>query len=185
MKKYLKQLLKQRIYRSKGLSYSAKYDLLDHGYQKVLQYNLQGKQEFYFFKPYFHESARHAATVLEIYEYVKQYAREVRLYLTVKPDIVFRASTQTYAIEVETGVTLKRNKRQLLDKVRTLREDFVRRWFFVVTDRNLVKAYRRYGKTYSKRNILKKIDKILERAGIVLTNKEEQDRATCSRIENP
>jgi hypothetical protein len=128
----------------------------------VLVRDLNGKQQFYLFKPFFHESPRHAITVFEIAEYLKQYSNvKVKQFLSRSPDIVFTVNKKKYAIEVETGTILKRNKNQIYGKIANLKYYYNKNWFFVVTDRNLVKTYRRFGKTYSKRNVLGKIDKII------------------------
>jgi hypothetical protein len=153
----------QRVYRTDYVnSHMSEYDLEDKGYQKVLVRDLKGQQQFYFFKPFFHESPRHAISVFEIAEDLKGYPRvKVKQYLSRSPDIVFEANKQKWAIEVETGTILKRNKNQIYGKIANLKFYYGRNWFFVVTDRNLVKSYKRFGKTYTKRNVLRKIMKIM------------------------
>src|SRR3989338_6011748 len=157
---------KRRIYKCKGLDSNLRRKLENEGYELIWGRNLEGKMEYYYFRPYFHESARHAILVYEVAEYLRQFTKKVKEYLTVRPDIIFEVAQKKYAIEIETGVTLKKNKRQLMAKVKSLREDFGRSWFFVVTNRNLVRTYKRYGKTLSKRNLRSKINKILAKEGI-------------------
>ncbi len=152
----------QRVYRIKDISLDEESELEDQGYQKVLIRDLKGQQNLYLFKPFFHESPRHAITVFEIVEYLKKFHNiKVKQYLSRSPDIVFEVNKKKYAIEVETGTILKRNKDQIYGKIANLKYYYHRNWFFVVTDRNLVKSYKRFGKTYSKRNILGKIYKII------------------------
>ncbi len=131
------------------------------GYYFVNNRDINGKEESYYFKPFFHETARHGILVFEIAEYLKHYTKKIKQYLSVKPDIVFDINGKEWAVEIETGIILKKNKNQLLDKVESLKENYGRRWFFVITDRNLLKSYKRYGKTFTKRNIVGKIDKIM------------------------
>ena len=152
----------QRVYRIMDINPDEESELEGQGYQKVLVRDLKGQQNLYLFKPFFHESPRHAITVFEIAEYIKQYPNvKVKQYLSRSPDIVFEVNKKKYAIEVETGTILKRNKDQIYGKIANLKYYYNRKWFFVVTDRNLVKTYRRFGKTYTKRNVLKKIMKIM------------------------
>lgn len=154
----------QRVIRADELRHYAEYDLKDLGYQEVWVRDLKGQQQRYFFKPFFHESARHAITVFEIYDYLRKIkCVKARQYLSKSPDIVFEVNNKKYAIEVETGTVLKRNVNQLHGKIANLKYYYGRNWFFVVTDRNLVKSYERFGKTYSKRNVLGKMDKIVFR----------------------
>jgi hypothetical protein len=151
----------QRVFRLNDVR-SEEDDLEDRGYQKVYVRDLNGQQQLYLFKPFFHESARHAITVFEIVEDIKGYPKvKVKQYLSRSPDIVFEVNKHKWAIEVETGIILKKNIKQLLGKIANLNFYYKRNWFFVVTDRNLVKSYKRYGKTYTKRNVLQKIMKIM------------------------
>ena len=150
----------QRVFRLKD-NYSKRDDLLNNGYQEVFTRGINGQGEIYLFKPFFHESPRHAILVFEIAEYLKNLRKtKVKTYLSVKPDIVFEINKENWAVEVETGIILKKNKNQLQNKIDNLNYYYGRNWFFVVTDRNIVKSYRRYGKTYTKRNVFRKIDKI-------------------------
>jgi len=152
----------QRVYRIKDINSDKESELEEQGYQEVLVRDLKGQQNLYLFKQFFHESPRHAITVFEIAKYLKEYRNiKVNQFLSRSPDIVFIVNKKKYAIEIETGTILKRNKDQIHGKIANLKYYYNKNWFFVVTDRNLVKSYRRFGKTYSKRNILKKIDKII------------------------
>jgi hypothetical protein len=92
---------------------------------------------------------------------LKHYTKKIKTFLSVKPDIVFEINGEEWAVEVETGIILKKNKNQLLAKIENLKYNYGRRWFFVITDRNLLKSYKRYGKTFTRRNIVGKIDKIM------------------------
>jgi hypothetical protein len=108
---------------------------------------------------------------------LKHYTKKIKTYLSVKPDIVFEINGKEWAVEVETGIILKKNKNQLMEKIENLKENYDRRWFFVITDRNLLKSYKRYGKTFTKRNIVGRIDKIMKEYGIEYN--EEKQPSTC------
>ena len=152
----------QRVFRLRDIhSQVQMYNLQDKGYEEVFIRGINGQKEIFLFKPFFHESPRHAILVFEIAEYLKTFPKlKVKTYLSVKPDIVFEFNNQKWAVEVETGIILKKNKQQLQNKINNLNYYYERNWFFVVTDRNIVKYYRRYGKTYTKRNVFRKINKI-------------------------
>ncbi len=181
MKNKINKQIKQRVYRY--LRCLRIYDKYDKGFEKVFCRNIKGKEEIFLFKPFFHESPRHGVLVFEVAEYLKQYTKKVKTYLSVKPDIVFEINNKEFAVEIETGVILKKNKKQLLNKVENLRENYKRNWFFVITDRNLVKSYKRYGKTYTKRNVLRKIDKIMWKEGVNKKEKSGENQAVeCENI---
>lgn len=108
---------------------------------------------------------------------MRNYTKKIKTYLSVKPDIVFEINGEEWAIEVETGIILKKNKNQLLEKIENLKENYGRRWFFVITDRNLLKSYKRYGKTFTRRNVIGKIDRIMKEYEIEYN--EEKQPSTC------
>ncbi|MFZ5954851.1 MAG: hypothetical protein ACOYT4_00330 [Nanoarchaeota archaeon] len=158
---------KPRVYRfDDAIKKALKWDLEHSGYYFVESKNIQGNHESYYFKPFFHETARHGILVFEVAEYLRTYTKNVKEYLTRKPDIVFVINKEEWAVEIETGIVLKKNKNQFLEKVEALKEDYGRRWFFVITDRNLLKSYKRYGKTFTKRNVIGKIDRIMHERGV-------------------
>lgn len=152
-----------RVYRFDDHESYDRWDLEHSGYHYVNWMDFKGEKQSYYFRPFFHETARHGILVFELADYLKRVHRlNVKTYLSRKPDIVFESGGEKWAIEVETGVIFRKNKQQFIDKVETLKYIYKKRWFFVITDRNMLKTYRRYGKTFTKRNVLKKIDKIIE-----------------------
>lgn len=103
---------------------------------------------------------RHGILVYEVAKYLKNFTDDVKTYLSRKPDIVFKINGEEWAVEVETGKVLKYNKKQFLEKVENLKEIYEKRWFFVITNRNQLKSYKRYGKTFTRRNVVSKIRKL-------------------------
>ena len=94
-------------------------------------------------------------------------------YKTIKPDIIFEVQNRKIAIEVETGNNLKNNKKQFLKKVESLNKNFGYNWFFVVTNRNLVKKYKKYGRTYTRKNVIKGITRYVNFKPRFYMSKEE------------
>lgn len=162
--------IKPRVIRWEEVDSVREWDLEHSGYYFVEGRNLRGEKQCYYFKPFFRETARHGILVFEVMEYLKHYTKKVRELLSHGPDIIFEINEEKWAVEIETGIIWKKNRQQLKDKVEYLRENFGRRWFFVITDRNLVKSYRRYGKTFTRRNIIGKIDKIMLNNGVIYTD---------------
>lgn len=157
-----KEILKKRVYVDENLCKDETDELTSLGYFKRSGRDLDGVKKDYWFKPFFRESARHAILVFEIAEFIRDnYTKNVKEYLAKKPDIIFKISDQTWAIEVETGTVFKKNKEQFFQKVRSLREGYGKNWFFVLTNRNLMKQYSVFGKTFTRRNVKQKIDKII------------------------
>jgi hypothetical protein len=132
--------------------------LLKHGYKEFSAYSIMSnKKEKYFIRPRFNESPQHCFLVHDLANYIKKFTKKVQLFQTVKPDIVFKINRKEYAIEVETGKSLKYHPKQLKEKVNRLNKIYKDRWFFVVTAKKLASEYNKLGRTHDKRYIAQKI----------------------------
>lgn len=139
--------------------------LYGEGYRKTLQYNLYGKKGYWLVKLGLKESAEHFLLVNLITEYLKEnQGFLVSNYKTKMPDIIFELKNRKVAIEVETGKNLRNNRKQFLEKVKWLNENFGDNWFFVVTNRDLVKKYKKYAKTFTRKNVIKAIERYVKKS---------------------
>ncbi len=127
--------------------------LRSKGYQERTFFDLNNKKARYLIKPRRNESESHCFLTYELVEYLKNFTNKISLYETVKPDIVFEAGGQQYAIEVETGKVYSKDRKKLMEKIRNLNKGYSKNWFFVVTDRNLSPYYNELGITYTKRSV--------------------------------
>ena len=159
-----KRAKKVRVDADKGLYKKSHTTPMDQEYLDYHDYKeismcgiLSTKKQKYFIRPRYNESFQHFFLVFEIADYLRKFTRKVCLYETVRPDIVFKIKGKEYAVEVETGKTLTNNKRRLLEKVKNLNKIYEDRWFFVVTNRVFTSRYKKFGKTFDKRNVAKKI----------------------------
>ena len=156
---------KERLYLKKNLNeHEIKFLLKKRFKEFGAKSILSNKREVYLIKPRFNESPQHCFLVYDIYNYLRKFTDKVKLYETKKPDIVFKINNKKYAIEVETGKTLKYNKKQLLEKVKILNKEFGGSWFFIVPSKNLAVEYNKLGKTHYKRFAKTSIDKIIKGA---------------------
>ncbi|MBU0894799.1 MAG: DUF87 domain-containing protein [Nanoarchaeota archaeon] len=118
--------------------------LLKKGYKDAEFKSLvSNKVEKFLLKPRFNESLTHLFAVYDIAEYLEKKGIKTKKFVTRKPDIVFNIGKKKYAIEVETGAVLTKKER-LLEKIKLLNKDYDK-WFFVVTNPNKVKTYKKYG----------------------------------------
>lgn len=121
---------------------------------------LSSKKEKYLINPRNNESPQHFFLTYDIANYLRKFTDKVWLFETVKPDIVFETGNQKYAIEVETGKTLKYNKKQLLEKIKVLNKEYKKNWFFVMTNKKLTPKYNKLAPTCDNRTIKNKIKRI-------------------------
>ena len=131
--------------------------LLYKKFKVLFSQNIYGKKSFYLLKPPLNESLQHFFLVQEIKRVLKNNFEVVYEYKTKKPDLVFRVKNRDYALEIETGKSSIKVKSRILEKINLLKESFGDDWFFVVTNRNLIKKYKVYGKVLTRKNFIKKL----------------------------
>jgi len=150
----------KRLIKIKSLSKKDVYYYKFKGFKEYISKSiLTNKREKYLVKPRSNEGVQHCFMVYDIANYLKKFTDKIALYETKKPDIVFKIKNKIYAIEVETGKAFH-DKNKFMKKVRLLDQTYRKNWFFVVTDRNLVKGYSKYGETCDIRYVAGRIKKI-------------------------
>ena len=76
-------------------------------------------------------------------------------------DIIFNYSGKNFAIEIETGNLLGK-KKQLQEKLNYLNKKYPLRWMFIVSNRNLLSEYNKFGIATQRKGVSEKIAKMLE-----------------------
>ena len=152
---------RKRVHRSRNLSPVEKNYLVRKGFRKKFFKSVSSKkQEGYFIKPRFNETPKHLFVTYDIVEFLKSNNIKTELFVTKKPDIVFEINKKKYAIEIETGAVLSKIK-NLEEKVRLLNENYSQ-WFFVVTNINKVKKYKKFGDAVDIRYLKTKLNRIIK-----------------------
>ncbi len=152
----------QRLFRLSKLSKNEVDFLLRKRYKEYSVKSIfSNKKERYMIKPRNNESQQHFFLTYDIANYLKKITDKVWLYETVNPDIVFEINNTKYAIEVETGKTLKFNKKQLLEKIKVLNRTYGKNWFFVMTNKKLTTKYNKLAPTCDNRTLKNKIQRII------------------------
>ena len=152
----------KRYFHKKNITkHEVKY-LLNEDYQiKKYKNLLSGKMEDFLLQPRHNESFTHLFLTHNISEFLEKNGIETQLFITKKPDIVFEVQGKKFAIEIETGSIFSKISR-MKEKLKVL-ENY-NKWFFVVTDRNKVKKYKKYGNTVDKRYVKPRLEKIIKSA---------------------
>jgi hypothetical protein len=137
--------------------------LVDKGYKEYNFKSITGnKKELYLLKPDYNESPQHFFLICDIENYIKTFTNKVQTFNTAKPDVIFKVNDKNYAIEVETGRLYERDKKKLFEKIKTLKKEYPKRWFFVVTNKHLQPKYAKLGETCTKLTITNKISELLK-----------------------
>lgn len=150
------------FYRHKELNLDEIKYLLNKKYKIVDKHSIvSGKKEKFLIKPRFNESENHMFVICDIAEYVENKGIKATKFVTKKPDIIFEIDKKKIAIEVETGTAYDKARKQLQEKVKELKKNYDY-WFFVVTNRNYGKKYRKLGKTIEMRYLKTHLEKVLK-----------------------
>ena len=150
----------QKAYLKKELGEAELKFLQTSGFKEVKEKSISEKNEVYLVIEDKNESPSHIICIKEISDYLKQFTQDIQTYRSVKPDLVFDANGNEFAIEVETGKM--NNLGRLREKVRNLKKYYGENWYFFVTNRNLFKYYSKFGKVLNKRTLKTKIDKVFK-----------------------
>lgn len=138
--------------------------LEEEGYKSTHQWCIHNKESTEFMvKPRHNESLSHAYLTGAIHDYIKDEGldNDVQMYETKMPDIVFSYGGFKWAIEVETGKVHAKSKKQLMEKVKMLNKNYPQQgWFFVVTNKNLLPKYRKFGDAIDRSNVIDKLEGI-------------------------
>ena len=161
-RKHIRVDLTQEFHKRKKYNKDEIDYLITKGYKDFKYKSIcTGKVENYLLRPRFNESLNHMIVIYDLEEYLKKKKIDVEKYTTKMPDLVLYLDKEDIAIEVETG-TVIRNMKKFNEKLRLLKENYGENFYFIVTNRNLIKKYRAYGKVIDPRYIKGQIDKILK-----------------------
>jgi len=148
----------------------AKYDLdskevkilLEEGYKQVNEYCVSQKCVIVvLIRPTLNHSVAHTFLVWSTRKLLEKYGtiENIIEHETKDADLTFQIDSKTFAIEIETG-TLLRKKKQLLEKIKFLNKKYKNKWMIVVSKRNLVKKYRRFGLCTQRNGVSEKLEKM-------------------------
>lgn len=152
------------IYESDNLKFEEIEVLKKEDFKEINEYDLIYKKNTNFLvKQILNHSTTHTFLVGRIGELLNQYkdVKKVYFHETRDADITFEVNYKIYAFEIETG-TLLAKKKQLEEKVSFLNNKYGKNWYFVVTNRNLAKKYRKYGRVTSRIGVCKIIEKLVK-----------------------
>jgi len=154
----------KRLFWCKYLNKDEIYYLKNKNYVvRIFKNYFTNKKEKFVFRPNSNESDIHSYVTLLIEHYLKEKYKieDVKMYETVNPDLVFEINEKKYAIEIETGKIYQHNKKQLENKIKLLNKNY-HKWIFVVTNKNLVSKYRKYGRAIDLRYLKKQLESFLK-----------------------
>ncbi len=138
--------------------------LLKEGYKQINEYCVY-KQKIIpvLVKSVLNHSATHTFLVWSTQKLLKKYNEITNVieHETRDADLTFNLNGKKFAIEIETG-TLLRKKKQLLEKIKFLDKTYSDRWMIIVSNRNLIKKYNKFGNCTQRKQVCEKLEKMLK-----------------------
>jgi len=152
------------IYELKNLRPEEIEVLKKEDFKETCEYDpVYEKNTKFLVKQILNHSPTHTFLVTRIGELLKRHKGVSRVYFhnTKDADITFEINYKIYAFEIEKGSLLTK-KKKLKEKVSLLNNKYGQNWYFIVTNRNLAKKYREYGKVTSRMGVCKIIEKLVK-----------------------
>lgn len=138
--------------------------LIEHKfYSRANEYCILHKKiEAFLVKKYSNHSNTHTFLVWNVKKILKSMKeiRSIHEHGAIDADLTFIYHNRKYALEIETG-TLLSKKKQLDEKVKSLNQKYSKRWMFVVSNKNLVSKYRKFGPSTQRTQVAEKLEKLL------------------------
>ena len=81
--------------------------------------------------------------------------------LSIDADITFKFNNKKYALEIERGDLLRKDK-QAQEKVAELTRKYRKRWMFIVSNKNFLSGYQKLGFSTQRRWVSENLKKLLK-----------------------
>jgi conjugal transfer ATP-binding protein TraC len=128
--------LEKGLYHGTELRDEDKNYLINHGYEGGFFVSIgKVRQEEFWVKKNGVESLEHTFLVQNIKHELLKITKDVQVYISEKPDIVFTYKQLEYCIEVETLKHLQSSKKQLINKIVENKHKYGSRCIYVINDR--------------------------------------------------
>jgi len=163
---YLKDRLdleENKVFDKSELSEEKIKILLEEDYKQVNEYCVAKKEIItVLIRPTLNHSIAHTFLVWSVRRLLEEYTmiEDILEHETRDADLTFEVNGKDFAIEIETG-TLLRKKKQLEEKIKFLNERYEDRWMIVVSKRDLVKKYKKFGLCTQRKWVSENLEKML------------------------
>jgi hypothetical protein len=153
------------VYEAESLNCKEINTLKKADFKEINEYDpMYNKYSNFIVKKILNHSYKHTFLVGRLKQFLEMYLDSdcIKIHDTRDADITFKVNSNTYAIEIETG-TLLSKKKQLMDKVKYMNNKYGHKnWFFVVSNRDLVKKYKKYGLVIPRVGVCRYLEELLE-----------------------
>ena len=139
--------------------------LLENGYSQINEYSIIDKMPITVLarKPEnLSHSLTHVFLVWDVKRLLKQKGiKQIEERLTKDADLTFEYQSKIFALEIETGSSLEHAKK-LEEKARYLNRKYPKRWFFIISNKDIVSKYRKFGYATSRKGVEEFLENMLK-----------------------
>jgi hypothetical protein len=153
-----------RVFEREKISEKQREILKENGYKQVNEFSVFEKRRIpVLIKPFSKHSLSHEFLVWDIKRLLEKIngVTNIKEHLTKDADITFNFNKNTYALEVELGNLLGKHS-QLKTKIDQLNEKYPKRWMFIISNRNLLTKYKKFGFTSARNRLRENLSKLLK-----------------------
>jgi hypothetical protein len=153
-----------RVFKKDNLSKKEYQALMDNGFTQVNEYCVLEKKRIpVLVKPFGNHSISHEFLVWSAERLIKKTegVRKIQEHLTKDADLTFEFRGKEFALEIEKG-DLLRKKQQLKEKLDYLNKKYPKRWMFIVSNRNFLTKYKKFGFTSNRSRMSENLAKLLK-----------------------
>ena len=137
--------------------------LKEQGYKQINEYCvLEKKIITVLISKILNHSYRHSFLVWSVRMLLRNYPEitNIREHDTRDADLTFNIGSKKFAIEIETG-SLLRKKKQLMAKIGFLKRKYRKRWIILVSNRDSLKHYKKFGLCSQRKDMIKNLEKLI------------------------
>jgi len=164
-KQALKKLIRNnRIFKRDSLSKKQCKSLIEAGFKQVNEYCVLEKKRIPILaRPFGNHTISHEFLVWSSKRLLRKIKeiKKIREHLTRDADITFEFDEKVFALEIERGDLLWK-KDQLKEKIIYLNKKYPKRWMFVVSNRNFLAKYKKFGFTTPRNRMSENLQKLLK-----------------------
>lgn len=138
--------------------------LLENGYSQVNEFCVYEKKRIsVLVKPELRHTANHTFLIWSAKRLLKKTkgVSKIRETLTRDADIIFEFNGKNYALEIETGNLLRKHE-QLKEKIAYMNKKYPSRWMFIVSNRDFLTKFRKFGHTTERKGVWENLAKMLQ-----------------------
>ena len=135
------------------------------GYRQTNEYSVkENKFIRVLVKPDSNHTKTHAFLVWDTIRLLKtiEGIKNIQEHETVDADITFNFNNKRYALEIERGDLLRKDK-QAQEKVIELTRKYRKRWMFIVSNKNFLSGYQKLGFSTQRKQVSENLRKLLEK----------------------